>query len=466
MRTTFITGIIIITSIAFGFSQDISGVWRGAIKLGEKSINFTFKIKKKDSTYSTSIDIPTQRLEGIKASLTSISKHAVVIDVSNVGMIYKGQLNSDGTKINGTISESVNSFPLVLKRSHSAEISKITRPQEPLKPYPYTEETVRFFNKKSGITLVGTLTKPYGDSRFPVAILISGSGPQDRDETIAQHKPFLVIADYLTRQGVAVLRYDDRGFGKSSGDYSKATTKDLSLDVLSAIAFLKKRKDIDVRNIGLIGHSEGGIIAPLVANESKDVAYIISLAGTGISGKELIVKQSIALRPFPVPDEAAYEKTIRKSIEIASQDKKMDVIRAELKDLYDLNIVPILINLGVSNEKIDRIINGFIEIRTTPWMRYFYNYNPATEFEKLSCPVLSLNGSKDTQVEAKTNQEGIRRALMRGGNKDYKIIELEGLNHLFQACETGAITEYSKIEETFSPKALQVISNWVLNHIN
>ena len=466
MRTTLITGIIIIMSNSFGFSQDISGVWNGAIELGEKSINFTFKIEKNDSTYSTTIDIPTQRLEGIKASLTTINERKVIIDLSNVGMMYKGQLNSDNTKINGTISESVNSFPLMLKRTNVVEISEIKRPQEPLKPYPYIEEEVVFLNTKSNITLTGTLTKPYGSSKFPVAVLISGSGPQDRNETMAQHKPFLVLADYLTRQGIAVLRYDDRGFGKSSGDFSKATTKDFALDVISAIEFLKERKDIDIKNIGLIGHSEGGIIAPIVANKFKNIAYVISLAGTGISGTELIVRQSISLRPFPVPDEVAYEKTIRKSIEIASQDKKMDAIKTELKNHYEANIVPILANLGVSNEKINRVIGEFIKMRTTTWMRYFYNYNPATEFEKLSCPLLSLIGSKDTQVEAKINQDAIRKALIKGKNKDFKIIELEGLNHLFQECETGEIIEYSEIEQTFSPKALELISNWVLNHIN
>jgi alpha/beta superfamily hydrolase len=279
------------------------------------------------------------------------------------------------------------------------------------------------------------------------------------------HKPFLVLADCLTKQGIGVLRFDDRGHGKSTGDFGNATTEDFSKDVLSAIAYLKTRKEIDIKNIGLIGHSEGGIIAPLAANNSKDVAFMVLLASTGISGEELSVMQSKTLRQFPVKDEIAYEKNTRKAIAIVTSNKSDSEIKNELTTHYNSFLRPILTSLNVPEEKINLFIESQLKTSLQPWSRYFLQYNPADEIERLLIPVLSLNGSKDTQVNAKINQEGIRNALIKGGNKDYKILELENLNHFFQECITGKMDEYRKIEQTFSPTALLEISNWILKRI-
>lgn len=465
MKNSSITLLIMLSSL-IGFSQDITGKWSGNIEVGEdKKINFIFSIVKNDSSYKTTLDIPSQRVTGIQAVTTHLEKEDLVIDVSNIGMMYKGHYDIKNEQIEGTVTEGANSFPLILNKRIVPTVSIKKRPQEPTEPYSYLMEEVSFENVNAGITLAGTLTTPNKKGPFPVVILISGSGPQDRDETIAGHKPFLVLADHLTQQGLAVLRYDDRGFGGSTGSHPEATTYDFALDVMSAIAYLKSRKDIDQKNIGLIGHSEGGIIAPLVANKSKDVAFIVSLAGTGISGVELSVMQSKALRPFPVPDEKAYERAIRRAIEIASADKDISVIKEELRYHYYNTTVPIIKNLGVSDVKIDQMITGIIDIRTSKWIRYFYQYNPADEYEKISCPVLSINGSKDKQVDAKVNQEGIRKALEKSKNKDFKIVELSNLNHLFQECKTGEMDEYNSIEQTFAPIALEEVSKWVLAHV-
>lgn len=332
-----------------------------------------------------------------------------------------------------------------------------------MKPYPYYEEEVVFNNKEAKVSLAGTLTLPNKNGKFPVVILISGSGPQDRDESFMGHKPFLVLSDHLTKQGIGVLRFDDRGHGKSTGDFGNATTEDFSKDVLSAITYLKTRKDIDAKKIGLIGHSEGGIIASLVANNSKDVAFMVLLASTGISGTELSVMQSKTLRQFPVKDELAYEKNTRKAITIVTSNKSNTEIKRELTTHYNNFIRPILTSLNVPEEKINLFIKSQLKTSLKPWSRYFLQYNPADEIEKLKIPVLSLNGSKDTQVNAKINQEGIRKALIKGGNKAYKIVELENLNHFFQECETGKMNEYRKIEQTISPKVLELVSSWVLN---
>tara|TARA_R110002049_G_scaffold212324_1_gene383319 strand:+ start:154 stop:1548 length:1395 start_codon:yes stop_codon:yes gene_type:complete len=464
MKTITITILLIILAITSALSQDITGDWSGKTKRGDKEITFVFNIEQENSMYSTTMNVPTFRVSGIKPSVTTFTNGKLVIDGSNVGMNYIGVFNKDTQQFEGTYKEGGVELVLNLKKG-AVKIADSRRPQEPVKPYPYYEEDVVFKNTEAKIELAGTLTLPNKNGKFPVAILISGSGPQDRDESFMGHKPFLVLSDYLTKQGIGVLRFDDRGIGKSTGDFGTATTEDFSKDVLSAITYLKTRNDVDIKHIGLIGHSEGGIIAPLAANNSKDVAFMVLLASTGISGTELSVMQSKTLRQFPVKDEIAYEKNTRKAIAIVTSNKSETEIEKELTNHYNVFLRPILTSLNVPEEKINAFIDGQLKTSLKPWSRYFLQYNPADEIEKLQIPVLSLNGSKDTQVNAKINQEGIRQALIKGGNQDYKIVELENLNHFFQECETGKMDEYRKIEQTFSPIALKEISNWILKRI-
>ncbi|REG89410.1 alpha/beta hydrolase family protein [Winogradskyella sediminis] len=460
--STFI--IVFILSIVNLYSQDISGEWSGKAKRGDKEITFVFNIKKEGANYSSVMNVPTFRISGMKPSVTTFTNGKLTIDGSNLGMSYIANFNSELQEFEGTYKEGGIEMLLNLKKG-AVKIADQRRPQEPVKPYPYYEEEVMFKNNEANITLAGTLTLPNKNGIFPVAILISGSGPQDRDETFMGHKPFLVLADHLTKQGIGVLRFDDRGQGASTGDFGSATTEDFSKDVLSAIAFLKTRKEIDQKNIGLIGHSEGGIIAPLAANNTNDVAFMVLLASTGISGTELSVMQSKTLRQFPVKDEKAFEENSRKAIAIVTSDKSEEEIKTKLTAHYNNFLRPILSNLNVPKENINAFIDSQVNTSIKPWSRYFLQYNPADEIEKLQIPVLSLNGSKDTQVNAKINQNGIRQALTKGGNQDYKIVELENLNHFFQECETGKMDEYRKIEQTFSPIALKEISNWILEHI-
>ena len=464
MKTVLTLIIVFIVSIASVFSQDISGDWSGEAKRGDKLIDFIFRIKQENASYSSTMDVPTFRVSGIKPSATTFTNGNLTIDGSNVGMSYVGIFNSETQQFEGTYKEGGIEMVLNLKKG-AVKISDSRKPQEPVKPYPYYEEEVVFENIEAKVSLAGTLTLPNKNGKFPVAILISGSGPQDRDESFMGHKPFLVLSDYLTRQGIGVLRFDDRGIGKSTGDFGNATTEDFSKDVLSAIAYLKTRNDVDVKNIGLIGHSEGGIIAPLAANNSKDIAFMVLLASTGISGTELSVMQSKTLRQFPVKDEVTFEKNTRKAIAIVTSDKSESEIEKELTTHYNDFLRPILTSLNVPDDKINLFIESQLKSSLKPWSRYFLQYNPADEIEKLQIPVLSLNGSKDFQVDAKINQEGIRKALVKGGNKDFKILELDNLNHLFQECETGRMDEYRKIEQTFSPIALKEISNWIIERV-
>lgn len=462
---TFTTLILALTIFASTNAQNITGNWAGKIKIStEKTLEFNFNISKKGSDYITIIDIPTNRVTGLKPKTTSFTNDTLFVDGSNLGIAYKGVLDINKQKLIGNISERGNTIPLTLRKTKIKHKEIAKRPQEPTKPYPYYEEEVSFKNSSANVTLAGTFTKPNTNGKHPVVILITGSGPQDRDQTFVGHKTFLVLADYLTRKGIAVLRYDDRGTNKSTGNFSAATTEDFAYDAIAAINYLKTRNDIDVNNIGLIGHSEGGIIAPLAANRAKDdVSFIISLAGTGIIGSELVYNQVIGMRTFPVPDEKAFNLLMKEAINIASSSKDVSQVKLELRQHYTSKVGPILRPMLGSQERTQQVINGLVEARTTPWMRYFYNYNPANEYAKIKIPVLSLNGSKDTQVPAKLHQNGIRKALKKAKNKKFKIIELEGLNHLFQKANTGSMDEYSKINQTFSPRALEIIADWILS---
>jgi pimeloyl-ACP methyl ester carboxylesterase len=466
MKTILSTILLIVLAITSSFSQDLSGVWHGNAKTpDDKVILFVFLFEKNQDKYTATMAVPTFNVSGVKPKSTVLEQGHLKIEDAGLGMTYDGIWNEASNLIEGTYTEGGVKLLLSLKKGNP-KMPKNNRPQEPVKPYPYYEENVKFNNTDAGVTLSGTFTRPTQKGEYPVVILISGSGRHDRDGSAMTHKPFLVLSDYLTRQAIAVLRYDDRGFGESTGDFSKATTADFAQDVLSAVRYLKSRKDIDIKQIGLIGHSEGGIIAPLAANQTSDISFMVSLAGTGIPGSEVSVMQSKSLRPFPVPDEEAFEENVRKSIKIASSDKGISQKRKELLAHNEAYLVPILKSLGAPDENISKFIKNETESVLKPWNTYFFNYNPADEFEKLRIPVLSLNGSKDTQVDATVNQNAIRQALIKGNNKDYKVVELENLNHLFQECETGKIDEYGKIEQTFSPIALNEILNWILEHLN
>lgn len=453
--------LILLLISSSGFSQELEGIWNGNLEVQSgRKLLFIFQITKTADKLESEIAIPSQGVKGIKTTMTTYKDGSLFIDASNVGFKYNGKWNASTGTIEGTFQEGVNAVPLVLTKE-AVEVVKLNRPQEPTKPYPYYEEEVTFHNEKDNITLAGTLTLPkQTGQKPPVVVLISGSGPQDRNQSFASHKIFLVLSDYLTRNGIAVLRYDDRGFGESTGNFAEGTTADFATDVLSAIEYLKKRQDIDINKIGLIGHSEGAIIAPMVANQSKDLAFIVLLAGTGTKGKEVSLTQAIDYRNFPVPNEKQYEAYVKKAIDIASSEKGIDIVKSELTRFYQNS--ELLASLLQPNVDKDEFIENLVSTRTTPWVRYFYNYNPVTEIRKIKIPALALYGSNDTQVPPKYHFHPVKEALEKSKSKDYDVILLEGLNHLFQESKTGSISEYAQIEQTFAPQALEIISTWIL----
>ncbi|WP_299890207.1 alpha/beta hydrolase [uncultured Lacinutrix sp.] len=339
------------------------------------------------------------------------------------------------------------------------------RPQEPKEPFNYTIEDISFTNTKAeNIKLAGTLTLPKNVKKPAVAILISGSGPQDRNESLAGHKPFLVLADYLTNNGIAILRYDDRGTAKSEGDFMSATTFDFATDTEAAVTYLKTRNDIDISKIGLIGHSEGGLIAPIVASRNKDIAFLISLAGTGVDGKIILETQTRRAAELVGAPKSAIDENEKLTNIIYGAVQKHDTfenIKAEVSSGLKAFKVE-----NPNSQYASLITDAFIEQQAnavkSSWLQTFIKTDPKDYLSRTTCPILALNGSKDYQVLPKLNLEAIEIALKKAGNKDVTIKQLEGLNHLFQTAETGSGQEYAKIEETFSPRALVIIKDWIL----
>lgn len=332
----------------------------------------------------------------------------------------------------------------------------------------YYSENVTFTNEKENFTLAGTLTLPAKEGKFPAVVLVSGSGLQNRDEEIMGHKPFLVIADYLTRNGIAVLRYDDRSVGKSQGDASQATTENYADDAESALKYLLSRTEIDQTKTGLMGHSEGGIIVSMIAAKLDNVSFAVLLASPGIQGKDVLLMQSELIAKSQGMHDSIVEQsqeTNKKIYEIVctvDDANRREIQITEVMQQY-LQELPV----GMKGGKTDEIIIAeSVKQLNNPWISYFLRYNPATALEKVKCPLLAVNGSKDLQVPADVNLDAINKALEKGGNSNFSVIEFEGLNHLFQECNTGSPMEYATIKQTFSPKALEEILNWINNTIN
>jgi pimeloyl-ACP methyl ester carboxylesterase len=297
-------------------------------------------------------------------------------------------------------------------------------------------------------------------------LLITGSGAQDRDETILGHKLFLVLADHLTRNGIAVLRVDDRGVGGSTGVLSEAGIEEQADDVLAGVAYLKSRKDVRPDRIGLIGHSEGGYVAPLAASRSKDVAFIVLLAAPGVSGEEVLVRQfeDMAKVELKVP-EAELVKALdrqRKGFAIVKEGPDAETIRKRLLQMEQEELAKLSEAERKEYQSSKAQAKQQLEVSLTPWFRSFVRFNPQPVLAKVAVPALALNGDKDVQVASAENLAAIGKALREGGNKDATVKELAGLNHLFQHAKTGALAEYGQIEETFAPEALEEISSWLL----
>ena len=461
MKKLLFTAFILFTTIGL-FAQDISGQWNGILKIQGIQLRLVFHISASEKGYSATMDSPDQGVSDIPVTSVRFEDNTLVLEVANAGIQYEGSLN-EAHVFEGTFKQGGQSLPLELTMDE-VKAEKIKRPQEPAPPYPYYTEEVKFKNNEAEITLAGTLTMPAKKGDFPAVILISGSGPQNRDEELMGHKPFLVIADFLTRNGIAVLRFDDRGTAESTGDFETATTFDFATDVKSAVRYLKKRKEIDKSKIGLIGHSEGGIIAPIVAANSKDVDFIVLLAGTGIRGDQLLLLQQELVGRARGMNETDLEKTKQVSkgaFDLILQIEDTDSLKLQLTHYLRQTLGDYPANTLPEGMTEAAFIDNQVTQLTSPWMYNFIKYDPSLILEEVSCPVLAINGEKDLQVPSAVNLKAIEKALERGNNTNVTTKELANLNHLFQECETGSPDEYAEIEQTFSPMALDTVLNWL-----
>jgi pimeloyl-ACP methyl ester carboxylesterase len=467
MRSLIIAFILIISATTAAFSADtpaasFAGDWSGALEVGQK-LRLVIHLVNTAGAWSGTMDSPDQGANGIPFSAVTVDGTKLHIEVKSIGGGYDGTLGADGKTITGTWTQSGMNLPLNLGRGTDT-VPGPNRPQEPKPPFPYRSDDVTLPGP-GGITLAGTFTAPNGNGPFPTVLLITGSGPQDRNEALMGHKPFLVLSDYLTRQGIAVLRLDDRGVGKSTGRFATATTEDFAQDALAAVAYLKTRKEVDAKKIGLVGHSEGGVIAPIVASRSKDVAYIVMMAGVGVSPQDLLVKQaSDIMRASGLPETAIQYNTAaqRRAFQIATSAADSTLMRQQLDAVADSLIAQLTALDPSRTEMVTQQVRGGMALTMTPWYRYFLTLKPAETLRKVKQPVLAINGSLDLQVSAKDNLPVIEKALKDGGNKDVTATELPGLNHLFQTAKTGSPVEYAQIEETMSPVALKTIGDWIV----
>jgi uncharacterized protein len=448
--------------------KSIDGFWLGVLEVQTFKLRLVLKITQApDGKLAAKMDSLDQAANDLAIDSITSEGGVVRFEARALSINYEGKLSDDGTEIVGNLKQGPTTFPVTFKRTEKAPT--LGRAQDPKKPYPYSEEEVSYENTIDKVKLAGTLTLPPSKEPVPAVVLITGSGAQDRNETIMGHRPFLVLADHLTRRGIAVLRMDDRGIGGSASGSPKATSENYAEDALAGVAFLKGRKEIDPRRIGLIGHSEGGMIAPLAAVKSKDVAFIVMMAGIGQTGADVVLTQGDLLQKasgsdpdmiiqvrkafeqiFAVlkaeKDNAAAEKKIRESI--ANQ---MSTMTEAQKKAF----APVL-----------STIDAQMRMYVSDWFRYFLLFDPAPILAQVKIPVLAIVGEKDLQVPPKENLTLIEAALKKGGNKNYTILLMPGLNHLFQTAKTGLPGEYGSIEETISPATLQTISDWILKQVS
>ena len=432
--------------------SDIDGIWLGTLDAGATKLRLVLKIANGPDGLTASLQSPDQSQQWLPANSATRSGDSLNFTIESLGVVYDGKIDAGLNSIDGTFTQGGRPLPLALKRVKDQAELETRHPQNPVKPYPYREEEVTYANKAAGNTLAGTLTIPPGKGPFPAVLLISGSGPNDRDETVFGHKPFLVLSDYLTRKGIVVLRVDKRGVGKSTGDLAHATTADFATDAEAGVQYLKTRAEADPRRIGLIGHSEGGTVAPMVAAGDPGVRFIVLMAGPGVPGDQIIVEQGRLI-------EEAAGATKEKAAQDADKQRELFALVEKEKDDAVLGKE---LREKLAGRVPDAQIDVAIQQLTSPWMRYTLTYDPATALRKVTCPVLALNGEKDLQVSAAQNLPAIKKALEEGGNKQIEIDEMPGLNHLFQTAKTGSPTEYAQIEETISPVALDKVATWIL----
>lgn len=464
MNRNIILFILLFTTTLAHAQSKFTGIWQGKMNAGTE-LTMIFHISQDAAkNYAVSIDCPEQTLKGVKASSVTINNDSIKLEIKEFSASYAGRLKGDSA-IMGTLTQGVS---LTLNLKKVEKVKEVVKPQTPVPPFPYKSEDVVYTNKNKSIQYGATITIPQGKGPFPAVLLLTGSGLQNRDEEISGHKPFAVIADHLTKNGFIVLRVDDRGIGQTTGNMA-GTTRDFADDANVSVDYLLRRPETNKKKIGLIGHSEGGMIAQIVAAERKDINFVVFLASPGEQNIKLMVDQNEALlrkagmsKEYTTPYLELFKNIVTTLLatDSASAKEKVIPVVQEWIDKTPQNIVRA--TTGINNDSSrNNFVNLFLSQVNRPWFRYFFNYDAAPNLKKMTAHVLALNGSKDIQVIPTSNLAGIDAALKQGKTKGYEIKELEGLNHLFQECKSCTVNEYGQLQQTFSPKALEVMTEWM-----
>lgn len=448
--------------------EGVVGTWAGTLKVGAAEMRLGLTVKEeREGVLSAKLNSLDQGVI-LDADEVTFNDRNLTFTIKRIQGSFKGDLNKDGSSLEGSWTQG-RSFPLTLHRTR--EEAKINRPQLPKPPFPYNAKDVTFRNEAAEITLAGTIITPPGEGPFPAVLFVSGSGPQDRDESLMGHKPFLVLADYLARRGIASLRFDDRGVAKSEGDHMGSTVADFSTDAIAGLTFLSKQQGIDRKRLGIIGHSEGGLSGPMAALKSNPTpAFLVLLAPPGEPLDQLIGRQAVdALNLQGVDPKLIERMHADREQEVnllkdksLGRDELREKLRANSKEWAKKFTKEELETIGYDEENIE----GQLEMVTTPWFRSLIVEDPRVYLKQLKMPVLALLTEKDFQVSAKVNEPIIREALKAASNPDFRVETLPGLNHLFQTADKGTMDEYAKIEETFAPSALKIVGDWISERVD
>lgn len=442
-----------------------AGLWQGSLQVAPGAeLAVFFDLKGQTPALTGTLSVPQQTAKLLPLSSVVLRHDSLLLGAEMLHARFAGKFSADGQQVIGAWFQGGAQLPLVLRRGTEKDKAAAVprRPQEPKAPFPYRSEELTFANKTAGFDLAGTLTLPAGAGPFPAVVLVSGSGPEDRNEALFGHQPFLVLADYLTRRGFAVLRYDDRGVGQSKGTFKDATTTDFTTDALAALTYLRTRPDIRPRQVALMGHSEGGLIGWLAAAQPGGPDLLVSLAGPGVPGDAILLRQQADLARAEGADSASIGRNFRLHRALFAEMRRQPATLPA--DQLVAKLVPIARqqqpSLGTTQAQ-----QALAKSYTDPWMRAFLRLDPATYLAKVKCPVLALDGANDLQVAADQNLPAIERGLRAAHNSDVTIRTLPQLNHLFQTDPT-ATSRYASIEETFAPSALQIIGDWLSAHTN
>jgi hypothetical protein len=445
--------------------RSVLGAWTGAIDIGGQSLRIIVSFTSVTNELKATIDIPEQGAKGLSLTNVKLDSSAVHFELpSNLGLaVFDGGLKGDS--IAGSFMQAGMAGAFHVKRGEPPKGEKTIEP-----PPPYRQEEVVFHDDT--LKLAGTLTLPPVEGRHPAVIMITGSGAQNRDEELFGFKPFRMIADYFTRHGIAVLRYDDRGVGGSSGSTSESTTSDFANDALAALRYLQARPDISPKQIGLCGHSEGGIVAPLAASRSTDVAFIILISGPALDGEQILLAQAELIMRADSASEQEIKNalTLNKRIyDVVRAGKNLDEYRPELEKEVRRDVDTMKPEHRESIKDPDAFVKARVEAMMkqvqSPWFRYFLTYDPEPALERVHCPVLALFGELDLQVPAEMDRTAMEQALRKGGNKDFTLKILPKANHLFLTAVTGSPTEYASLKKEFVPGFLETMTDWILKHV-